>query len=511
MATAQSRRTFLGQAAGLAAATTLPVSAFGQPVDPAIAEITGELATGQLGRVVPPGTAGHDKITAYNARFDCVRSTTFLQPASREGVQAIAAWAKRHNRRLAIRGVGHSFEGKSSHPDIVVDMSRMTAIGFDGERRLEVEAGVLLGAVYDLLGAKGFVIPAGTCPTVGIVGHTLGGGIGDFLPMFGFAAQALREVTLVTLQGTALRVTETTLDKIGGEGLDTAAIEPAALMRALRGGGQGMFGIVTNMVFEAADLRRAQLASFKLEGAGSVSRPRAAAMLEAWQGWRMRLPPAMQDRVSSKVNFGRSGNTYSLEVAGLVVVPEGATGGGVEEIRASLGPLLGMRDWSKREFKRVANVPAAIATFRDDDETSYNWARKQIIASSSMLNGPLPKAALDYFLANVPAGVDVSFYTSGGRTKTGPATSLHPSEFLLEWVAERTRYEPNLYRRFKAINLEMMRRANAGDGAFPNYCDHEARNYFPNRSEIDGLRALLDPGRLSTSSLLDQQPGPACA
>ena len=208
----RSRRVFLKHMSGLAIASGLAArlssSALANSGDAALDDLAKTLAENSLGQIVRPGSPDYSKIKYYNARFDCVRTKAYLRPASAEGVLKIVEWAKLNRRTLAIRGGGHSFEGKSSHPDLVLDMSRLTKLSFENSGILEVEAGVLLGDIYKTIAPAGHVPPAGTCPTVGVVGHTLGGGIGDFLPIFGYAAQSLTAATLVTLGGTILKVND---------------------------------------------------------------------------------------------------------------------------------------------------------------------------------------------------------------------------------------------------------------------------------------------------------------
>src|SRR5262249_56038163 len=64
-----------------------------------------------------------------------------------------------------------------------------------------VGAGAALGDIYKKIGAKGFAIPAGSCPTVGVSGHVLGGGFGLLGRPFGLASDSLEWIELVDPQG----------------------------------------------------------------------------------------------------------------------------------------------------------------------------------------------------------------------------------------------------------------------------------------------------------------------
>jgi hypothetical protein len=505
MASRSTRRVFfksltsIVMAPGLAGGVT-PVAA--QTPEQALDDLAEGLRTSGGGRILRAGDPDYRKMTYYNARFDCVRTRAYLQPSTTRGVVKILEWARQHKRSLAVRGTGHSFEGRSSHPDIVVDMSRMTKLDLKSDGTLVVEAGVQLGDIYKTLGPAGRILPAGTCPTVGIVGHALGGGIGDFLPMFGYAAQSLIAVTLVTFRGTVLHVDD---NVIGIEGdvtpLPSAYGKSQDVMTALRGGGQGSLGIVTSMTFKTHNTAGMKLASFNLKTASEVNAARAVAILEAWQNWREQLPPEMHSMVSSKLNLGRSDNGFSFEIAGLIAVPP-QTGKSVADVRRTLELLFKIPELRGRQFSENIDTVVAIKSFLDDNETTHNPSRKMLYGSSSVLPSKLSRDALEFLTTKLQPHIFVSLYTSGGATKSGLRTSLHPSEFLIEWSIYSPKRDASAHSQIKAIAGELIRKSGFPDIAFPNYPDSERRDYFTNRAAIDAMRAVYDPDGLSTSSLL---------
>ena len=80
---------------------------------------------------------------------------------------------------IIARSGGHSYEkyglgGRNNV--IVVDVTNINDIIIDsGSQTAKIGAGNRLGVIYDKLSQAGFLIPAGTCPSVGIGGHSLGG------------------------------------------------------------------------------------------------------------------------------------------------------------------------------------------------------------------------------------------------------------------------------------------------------------------------------------------------
>ncbi len=502
----QSRRAFFKHAARLAAysglATTLGLDAAAQQPDSALETFARSLSANNWGQILRPGDAEHAKVKYYNGRFDCVKTKAVFRPSSAEGVLRIVEWARQNRRKFSVRGAGHSFEGKSCHPDLVIDMSGMKKLVFKPEGTLEVEAGVVLGDVYNTLSPAGHILPAGTCPSVGIVGHTLGGGIGDYLPMFGFAAQSLQEVTLVTFGGTMLRVSDQAITLLGGAPLPPNMPRPADLMKVLRGGGQGTFGIVTNMTLRTHDVRNFKLGSFHFDSVGAtLSAAKAVGVIRAWQSWRQALPQPLHALTSAKLNLSRDNARYGIEIMGLFAIPPGSPID-IATVKRSLDSLDRLPELSQKGFVPSLDVAGTIKTFLDDQETSFNPERSKLYGSSSALPRALSKAAVEHMIRNLPSTVWVSMYTSGGASRSGPATSLHPSEFLVEWSTYRPRYDPAAPGRIKKLRTDVVRIAGLEDLAFPNYPDNENRDYFTNRPQLAAVRAAFDPDALSTSSLV---------
>ncbi len=125
--------------------------------------------------------------------------------------------------------------------------------------------------VYARLAAAGATIPAGSCPTVGIGGHALGGGMGLAGRAFGLASDHIVGATIATVDGHLLKA------------------DPD-LLWALRGGGGGNFGVVTELVMRLHSMPRSA-AHF------SVSWPWSSAneAIAAWQAWA----PHATDKVTS--------------------------------------------------------------------------------------------------------------------------------------------------------------------------------------------------------------------
>src|SRR3954447_4153669 len=188
------------------------------------------------GDVAFPGDADWDDARkAWNLAVD-QHPTAVVLAESVDDVIATVHFARAHGLQIAPQGTGH---GACSLPSldntILLKTSRLRRVEIDARaRRARVEAGALWADVVAPAAEQGFVVLHGSSPDVGVVGYTLGGGIGWLARSRGLAANAVTAVEIVTADGRHVRADHET--------------EPD-LFWAVRGGG-GSFGIVTAIAFE---------------------------------------------------------------------------------------------------------------------------------------------------------------------------------------------------------------------------------------------------------------------
>lgn len=207
-------------------------------VSPSLArpESLARLARALGDRVITPGDPGYDSAReVWNATVDR-RPAAIVRPTSAADVSRAVVFARETGVDLAIRGGGHSMAGHGTVDDgIVLDMRRLQGLRIDPSRRIaRAEAGVLAGAYTKAAAGHGLATPFGDTATVGVVGLTLGGGMGWLSRKHGLTVDNLRSIELVTADGD--RVT-------------AGPTEHPDLFWALRGGG-GNFGVVTALEFD---------------------------------------------------------------------------------------------------------------------------------------------------------------------------------------------------------------------------------------------------------------------
>jgi FAD/FMN-containing dehydrogenase len=206
--------------------------------------------------------------------------------------------ARGHGVPIAARSGGHSYLGYSV-PDggLVMDLRPMAQVQVQPDGTVQVGAGARLIEVYAALAGAGRLLPAGSCPTVGVSGLALGGGIGVLARQYGLTCDRLVSAEVVTADSRVLTASE--------------SCEPD-LYWALRGGGGGNFGVVTRFTFSTEPAPELTVFSLRFP-AGA-----AASVIGAWQQWTADAPSELW---SNCVVSGTSSPT--CRVGGCYVGPQG--------------------------------------------------------------------------------------------------------------------------------------------------------------------------------------------
>eukprot|EP01056_Protomagalhaensia_sp_Gyna25_P001077 Protomagalhaensia_sp_Gyna_25__1076@NODE_1521_length_1765_cov_19_376593_g1235_i0_p1_GENE_NODE_1521_length_1765_cov_19_376593_g1235_i0NODE_1521_length_1765_cov_19_376593_g1235_i0_p1_ORF_typecomplete_len476_score50_56FAD_binding_4/PF01565_23/1_4e33BBE/PF08031_12/2_3e05PliI/PF16743_5/0_096_NODE_1521_length_1765_cov_19_376593_g1235_i0761503 len=160
----------------------------------------------------------------------------YLRPLNPIQVSKAVRCAAQNNRVVTARSGGHSYGGYSRgmNNGMVLDLRLMDGLNISTtERTVDIQPGIRLGRLFAELDAAGhFVVPGGSCPTVGATGHILGGGNGPLGPFYGVMADNVIALDVVLADGTITRI-------------DSAHMPD--LFAAMRGAGSGNFAIVTNI------------------------------------------------------------------------------------------------------------------------------------------------------------------------------------------------------------------------------------------------------------------------
>ena len=192
------------------------------------------------GAVHRPEDPGYDSARlAWNAALD-LRPAAIAYPGSTDEVSAVVKAAAAAGLQVAAMGTGHAAAPFGDLGEVVLlRTSAMTRVDVDAAARtVRVQAGTLWLDAVAAAAEHGLSVLHGSAPDVGVVGYSLGGGLGWYGRALGLQSNSVVSATVVTADGSVVRA---------------AADENPDLFWALRGGG-GNFGIVTELEFRAYDL-----------------------------------------------------------------------------------------------------------------------------------------------------------------------------------------------------------------------------------------------------------------
>jgi FAD/FMN-containing dehydrogenase len=223
------------------------------------------------GTVLAPGDHGWN--AARQAFNTCVDQQPAMIAVPADAVDVINAvrYAARAGLRVAPQRTGHNAAPLGDLRDaLLLRTDALDGVSVDG-RRVRVGAATRWEQVTPLLSERGLAALHGSSPDVGIVGYSLGGGIGWLARHHGMQTNAVTAIELVTADGRLVRCDHDH--------------EPE-LFWALRGGG-GNFGVVTAIEFEALPVRELY--------AGALFYPleQTAEVLGAWTSLLPDLPEEM--------------------------------------------------------------------------------------------------------------------------------------------------------------------------------------------------------------------------
>ena len=183
-----------------------------------------------------PGDAAYDMARApWNLRVDEYPAAV-AYPAFPDEVAEVVRAAADAGLAVAAQGTGHgapALEGRLADA-VLLRTAAMNEMHVDPERRVaRVGAGVLWGDLADAAGRFGLAALHPSSPDVGVVGYSIGGGIGWYGRRLGLQCNAVTAAELVLADGTFVRAT---------------AEEEPELFWAIRGGGTPL-GVVCALEF----------------------------------------------------------------------------------------------------------------------------------------------------------------------------------------------------------------------------------------------------------------------
>ena len=197
-----------------------------------------DLADNLRGRLLRPGEHGFDAAALPdNVRFASVQPLGIAECASVEDVSYALRWCQDVGLPQVPRSGGHSYYGYSTTDGLLIRVTGMNTVRYDSQSaRVVASGGAQNRNMVAALQPHNVMVPGGNCPTVGVAGLALGGGLGYSMRSLGLTADNLVSTQVVLADGQVVTASRT---------------ENPDLFWALRGGAGGNFGINTELTFDA--------------------------------------------------------------------------------------------------------------------------------------------------------------------------------------------------------------------------------------------------------------------
>ncbi|MFE6890749.1 FAD-binding oxidoreductase [Streptomyces sp. NPDC057694] len=232
-------------------------------------------------RTLRPADTGYDdERTGFQTGFT-QHPDVIHAAAAPDDVVAAVAYAARAGLPVGVQATGHGLPD-SSTGGVLITTRRMDEVRVDAAARtVRVGAGATWGAVVRAAAPHGLAPLNGSAPTVGAVGSTLGGGLGILAREFGYTADHVRSLDVVTADAVPRRV--------------TADSDPE-LFWALLGGGAGL-GVVTSLEVGLVPVARLYGGSLGYDGRETD----VADVVGAYTAWAATVPDTLTSSLAALV------------------------------------------------------------------------------------------------------------------------------------------------------------------------------------------------------------------
>ncbi|MGW1429368.1 FAD-binding oxidoreductase [Streptomyces sp. NPDC002431] len=489
-------------AGGTGSATGSPSAPSAPPKPSATARTDwSALARSLDGSLVRPQDAAYRTARQlYNTRFDGLKPAAVAYVRHAADIRECLSFARRTATPVAIRGGGHSYAGWSSgNGRLVLDVSSLDRISPDGT----IGAGARLGDIYRSLGRSGLTIPGGSCPTVGISGLTLGGGHGVASRAYGLTCDSLTSATLVTADGTTLTVD---------------ADHHPDLFWALRGAGNGNFGVVTELRFRTRPVRPAVTAYLTWPWS------RARSVVAAWQEWG----PAQPDEIwtSAHLDAGPAGADPTVSVSAFGLGTYSDLQNAVDRLADRIGAPASSVSLRRRGYLEAMLGYAGCAGISEAQchlpgttpgRTPQGALRRETYAAASdFYDRSLPPAGIQALLDRTAAFTRITVAQGGGNGSVsltalgGAINRVSPqatafvhrgSRILAQYIGAWDPGTAGSAQQEWLKNTHAVMRRHASGAAYQNYSDPTLtdwrRAYYGTAADrLTALKRTYDPDRL---------------
>ncbi|KAI6083376.1 FAD-binding domain-containing protein [Hypoxylon rubiginosum] len=184
--------------------------------------------------------SNHDAFIKATERWSIYKAPSFdsvVQPKTEQEVAEVVKIARASNVPFLATGGRHGYTTTlgALQGGLAIDLSKMNEFNVDAaSATITVGPGALIGDINGPILEAGYQMPVGSCAKVGVIGVTVGTGVGLFQGVFGLMIDALLSVRIVTANGNIV---------------EASASSKPDLFWGIRGAGSN-FGIITSATYK---------------------------------------------------------------------------------------------------------------------------------------------------------------------------------------------------------------------------------------------------------------------
>lgn len=407
---------------------------------------------GLTGTVITKGDKNYNLVRRGKNLYFSYYPLVIVYPNNITDVVNVVNWARNRGLNVRCRSGGHNYESFSVGNDVVViDVSNLLDFEIDTNLGyVRIGTGYRLGELYSKISEYGFAFVGGSCGSIGVVGITLGGGVGLLQREYGLVCDNLVEAQIVDAFGRLI----------------TANLyQNQDLFAALRGAGSNNYGVVVSLTFKVHPINKVTVLTAKW------SKESRYEVIQAFQ----KVGEHLDNRYTIEISMNK--DSINLYGVGLKSTEK--------EMEMNLNHLLKVTNKisytiENIDFKKYVNKYSSFVT------TPKGFKNTGLLAYK--LLGETPCKILFDHLDNSPEiqpPIEAEILLLGGRiaeNKYLPSAYPHREakvliQIIAEWELKYSMYANDAVKWVNNLRESLLPYADFG---YLNYCDINIPNYLYN-------------------------------
>ncbi|MFI6502107.1 FAD-binding oxidoreductase [Nonomuraea typhae] len=395
-----------------------------------------------MARTITPESAAYDTERLGYQRSSSHKPDLIFPAETAADVRAAVAHAAAHDLPVAVQATGHGL-ALAGEGGVLVTTGRLNAVHVNPQTRTaRIEAGAPWSKVIEAAAAHGLAPLSGSAPAVGAVSYTLGGGVGLMARAYGYAADHVRAIDVVTADG------------------ESHAAAPGHDLYWAMLGGRGAIGIATSLEIDLFPVTTLYGGALLFDTFDAV---------HAWREWLADVPEEMTSSVAV-IPFPDGRRRTQIRIAYL-----GEDGDTLIAPLRRHKPLTDtVKDIPYTESATIHNDPAEPAAYQSSHTLLRELPAQAVEAARNLtttvveirhLGGALSRPAPQNAIGNRDAAFSYALVTRGPEV---PPVHAETAEALGRWStgghmlnflyaahatpeAVRTAFDPETYERLRAL------------------------------------------------------------